>query len=161
MTEAQLIRASLSSSRKELSEVFPRLSDEILSWAPAEGMRTIQGQLVEIIGTELSILEHLKGMPDRNSEEVDGALFACKSVHELKAKLDEVRSETLGHLDSLDDVGLNASAGVSEGFSDWLDLKPTPVSELFRYIARHEAYHTGQLVSYLWARGDNPYKWNS
>ena len=30
--------------------------------------------------------------------------------------------------------------------------------EVLRNIAAHEWYHTGQLVSYLWTRGEDPYK---
>ena len=34
-----------------------------------------------------------------------------------------------------------------------------PISEVLRSIATHESYHTGQLITYLWMRGDNPYEW--
>ena len=46
--------------------------------------------------------------------------------------------------------------------TDWWEglLQPElPMHECFRTIAYHEWYHTGQLVSYLWSRGDDPYDW--
>jgi len=160
VTTHRLIRASLSSVRKELAEVFPRLTDDMLPWAPAEGMRTVQGQFVEIISTEVAIVERLQGVPAGAADERDAPLWALKTVDELIAKLNEVRETTLRFLDGLDEEGLGApAANISEGFQDWLELKPVPVSELLRFIARHESYHAGQLVSYLWSRGDDPYSW--
>ncbi len=159
MYTASLIRASLSSVRKELAEVFPRITDDMLGWAPTKGMRTIRGQFEEILFTEMQIIDRIKPPPRRSNEEIDRELADIKSVSGFVAKLDEVRQATLHEIDTRNEIGLIAPAEVSEGFANWLDLNPVPVAELFRYIARHEYYHTGQLVSYLWARGDDPYKW--
>lgn len=160
MTQADQIRANLSSVRKELEEVLSHLTDETLAWAPAEGMRTVQGQLVEIIGTEAYALGKLKGQSLQAYEALEGELLECKSLEGLKRKLKDTRQVTREYLDTLSESELETPANVSEEFSNWIDLNPTPVSEVLRYIARHEAYHTGQLVSYLWAKGDNPYNWD-
>lgn len=161
MTTHLLIRANLSSVRKDLAEVFPRLTDDMLDWAPGAGMRTIQGQFVEMMTTEHAIVHRLQGKPRLSAEEMDAPYLAIKTVEGLIAKLNEERNETLAYLDSLDEAGVNAMAqDFSDGFLNWLDLNPCPVAELLRFIARHESYHAGQLVSYLWARGDDPYKWD-
>ena len=158
--ESYLIRASLKSTRDELAEVFPHITDDMLDWAPAPGMRTIQGQFVEILGTEISIVEPLLNLPKRAYKDIDAELWRIKSITGLIAKLEEVRNTTLELLTSLDEEGMNAGAVVSPGYASYLGLEFVSVSEMFRLIARHEAYHTGQLVSYLWARGNDPYSWD-
>ncbi|MEX2242249.1 MAG: hypothetical protein WD716_00220 [Fimbriimonadaceae bacterium] len=44
----QLIKARLDIVREDLDEAVARISDDMLPWAPAPGMRTIKGQLEEI-----------------------------------------------------------------------------------------------------------------
>lgn len=160
VSQTDLIRASLNSTRTELAEVFPHLSDEILGSAPAPGMRTFQGQLVEIIGTEISIGEGLMGKPKRAYSEIEQELWELRTVGELTAKLTEVRSSTLLFLSSLTEGQLDATTEVSAGFANYLELESVTIGEMLRFIVRHEAYHTGQLVSYLWARGNDPYTWD-
>ncbi len=159
MNEKQLLRAQLASVRKELAEVFPRLTDSLIDWAPGPGVRTIHGQFVEIMSTEENIADLLAGGLRRSEQDVEGPLWACKTISGLVKKLDEVRARTLHILDSVDDAKLSAAVPVSPGFGQWLELNPVPMSELVRFIARHESYHAGQLVTYLWSRGDDPYKW--
>ena len=157
---ADLLRASLSSTRTELAEVFPHLTDDMLAWAPSEGMRSIHGQLVEILGTEVQILQAIKGGPKRDYEDIEAEYWAVKTVAGLIKELKNVRANTLDALTQLTEDQLHEPATISEGFAKYLELEAVPKGELFRFIVRHEAYHTGQLASYLWARGDNPYNWN-
>jgi uncharacterized damage-inducible protein DinB len=160
MNTKELVRANLSSARKELTETFPHLSDETFDWAPREGMRTLGGQVAEIGSTEYRILLRLQGDQESTMEALDAEFLAIRPLANLLARLEEVRKQTLDHLATLSEEDLLSPAPISKGFSQWLDLEPTPIAEVLRYIARHEAYHTGQIVSYLWARGDNPYDWD-
>ena len=160
MKTADLIRANLASVRQDLAETFPHLTDDMLAWAPAEGMRTFHGQFVEILATEQSMLDRIQGLPRKPFEEYDAPFWAVTSVQGLVAETEAVRSKTLALLDGLSETALNAPVDISAGFAAYLDLNPIPASELFRFIARHESYHAGQIVSYLWARGDDPYKWD-
>ena len=76
------------------------------------------------------------------------------SLAQLKQALQQVREETLAYLDSLSEDDLDEFVKVrTQG------LPAVPRAEVFRTIASHENYHLGQLISYLWARGDNPYEW--
>jgi uncharacterized damage-inducible protein DinB len=154
------IRSSLSSTRTELAEIFPHISDDMLDWAPAEGMRTIGGQFAEIMGTEVSIVERLSGKPRRPYPEIEAEFSDLNTVATNVAKLTEVRESTLELLRSLSEEQLSSFADVSDGTKAYMELDEIPVSEMFRYLIRHESYHTGQLVSYLWARGNNPYSWD-
>ncbi|MFM9874120.1 MAG: DinB family protein [Fimbriimonadaceae bacterium] len=159
MNQAALIRAQLASVRGELMEAVDRLDDSMLAWAPGPGMRTIHGQLVEILMTEVSLQERISGRERRAVKEIEAPFRAAESVSGLKVLLDEVRQETLRLLELREASGMDDVIEVSAGFASWLGLETVIASELFRHIARHEAYHAGQLVSYLWARGDDPYEW--
>jgi hypothetical protein len=156
---AEYIKASLSSTRNELAEVFPHITNDILNWAPAPGMRTIKGQFVEIIGTEISMIELMQRDERTPFAEIDAELTQLTETSLLVAKLTEVRKVTLDFLESLNEQSLEALIQVSAGFGKYLELDTVPVSELLRFLVRHEAYHTGQLMSYLWANGNNPYEW--
>jgi len=160
MTTSELIRANLLSVRKELLEVVPHLSDDILNWAPAAGMRTIRGQFAEILGTEVSLLEALTGSSRKEYEALEAEYKAIPTVKGLIEAADEVRAKTLAYMDGLTEADFVAPASVSEGFAQWQEMNPVPVAEVLRLIARHEYYHVGQLFSYLWAKGDNPYTWD-
>ncbi len=160
MNQAELILAQLNSVRTELMEAVDRLDDSLLAWAPGPGMRTIHGQLVEILMTEVYLQDRIKNQERRAVKEIEAPFRAAESVEELKVALSEVRTETLRLLDGQSAAQLDGIVDVSTEFARWLELDSVPVSEMFRHIARHESYHAGQLVSYLWARGDDPYEWD-
>ena len=153
MTTSQLLRADLESVRAELNTALNRITDEMLDWAPAEGMRTIKGQIVEIVSTEQS-LTHIG-----SGEDYEAPLNALNTVKKLRAALDSSRAETFALLDGLNKTALTAPVKVSPGFAKYLNLESVNMADVLRFLARHESYHSGQLYSYLWARGDNPYKW--
>lgn len=160
MTTQNLIASGLLSVRKELEETLPRLSDELLPWAPSEGMRTIHGQFVEILSTEQSITDRIKGSESIPYQDREKRFWKIDTLAGIIEALNQVRAETLSLLDNLSDQELERRVTVSKDFSDWLELPEVTASEMFRFLARHESYHAGQLVSYLWMRGDNPYSWD-
>lgn len=160
MSQQAYIRAELDSVRSDLAETFPHLRDELLDWAPAAGMRTVQGQFVELISTERSITDRISGAPRVDPDEADAPLWATKTVSGLIALLDATRADTKAILDSMDAAALERPVEISAGFADYLGLNSVPVGELLRFIARHESYHAGQMVSYLWSRGIDPYSWD-
>ncbi len=155
-SQVHLITAELQSVRAELAESFLHLKDEDLPWAPAAGMRTIQGIFVEIIATEIALMEKVRGGQPTAYEAIESPLKALATVECLTKKLEEVREETLSQLIEGD---LTRVIEFSPSMKAVFCLGEVPASEVFRYVARHEAYHTGQLFSYLWAKGDNPYLW--
>ncbi len=160
MALKELLRAQLHSVRSDLVETYPHLNDDLLPWAPAEGMRTVQGQFVEMISTERALLDRLQGKESGNPDEEDAPLWAAKTVAELVKMLDETRALTLQLLDQTSEEELHAQVKVSAGFAGYLGLETVTAAALFSFIARHESYHAGQMVSYLWSRGDNPYDWD-
>lgn len=160
MDYTSLIRSQLSSVRNELAESFPHITDEMLGYAPVDGMRTIHGQFAEILSTETTIIKRIRGEERISYPELEDSYLEIKSVAGLIAKLKEIRSQTLEILNSADDAELARPVETSKDFASWLELDQPTVSEMLRFIARHESYHSGQLVSYLWAYGINPYDEN-
>ncbi|MEZ0326023.1 MAG: DinB family protein [Fimbriimonas sp.] len=157
----QLLIGRLDTARADLEEVIGRLKDEMLPWAPTEGMRTIKGQLEEIGATELQIMVSVREQRALSYKEASTFAGSASTVEELHRSLDEIRAETLAYLNSLSVADLEAPTSFPIDWFESLGLPETPLHEAFRSLAQHEWYHTGQLVSYLWARGDDPYKWGS
>jgi len=153
----ELVRARLAVVRRDLDENLDRISDEMLDWAPAEGMRTVAGQLVEIVATEMQLITLLKEdrfIPDEDAKVIIGR---CEDLPNLRRAVVEVRRETLNYLASLSDAELLEEVEFGGGWFGSLGLPTVPRAEVFVSVADHEWYHVGQLTSYLWARGIDPY----
>jgi uncharacterized damage-inducible protein DinB len=161
MSTINKLRASLASVRAELDEAVGRLKQPFYDWAPEVGMRTIHGQLVEIASTEEAMIRRIKGNPAKSFSEVEDPMFAIGDLKAMIQVLANVRTETLKLLDSMSEEDLNLPVSVTEGFAQYMamDPKSVTVEDMFHMIVRHESYHCGQLVSYLWAHGDDPYQW--
>jgi len=159
MDERTLIVARLNTVRRDLEEVVGRLDDEMMPWAPRGGMRGIGDQLVEILGTEIQNIAKLKGEAVPTWEEIDASIADPLSLSYLRKRLEETRRETLCYIESVSEAGLKAVAPIPPEWFEAMGLPEVPVGEVLRWIAQHEWYHTGQLISYLWFRGDDPYNW--
>lgn len=154
-----LLQARLLLVRRDLEEIVDRLTPDLMAWAPAQGMRTISGQLVEIIATEMQLIALLKDgerISDPAAQEIIGD---CGNLDNLRRALIDTRQRTLDYLDSLSETDLAEEVPFDGGWLASLTLSTVPRAEIFVNIADHEWYHVGQLTSYLWSRGDNPYSW--
>ena len=158
MNQHEIIAGRLEYSRAWLNSVLPRLTQEMLPWAPTEGMRTVAGQLVEIIWVEAQLVPALKGGKLLTDDELSAICSEGSGLDELLAALTTVRTQTLQHLNDLSEANLAANVMLPQWYGAYWP-KPGPCGEHFRNIAEHEFYHVGQLMSYLWAKGDNPYEW--
>lgn len=158
MTQGEIIRGRLDESRKRLDGVMPRLTPEMLPWAPGEGVRTVSGQLVEIVEIEAQLVPVLttgKGLSEEGLAKIVGD---PTSLDGLKRALTEVRARTLAHLETLSEADLAEDVALPQWYGAYWPTR-VPLGEHFRNVAEHEFYHVGQLISYLWARGDDPYEW--
>ena len=78
-----------------------------MDWAPAEGMRTVAGQLVEIISVEAPLVPRLKEGRQLSDPEVDAIIGDQHNLENLRRALIDVRRDTLDYLDSLTDEQLS------------------------------------------------------
>jgi uncharacterized damage-inducible protein DinB len=152
----QLVIARFNAIRADLEEALDRTDSIDLSWAPKEGMRTLGGQLQEISATEVQLVSMLKnGKPDSYNSVWD----ACEknSLIDYRAQLQEIRAATLAYVESLPTGVIDQPIVIPAGWWDGFGFDSVPRAEILRNIAQHEWYHTGQIVSYLWFAGQNPY----
>lgn len=152
------IRGRLAVVRRDLDEVIGRLEAVPMDWAPSPGMRTIGGQLLEIAATEEQMFIWMTEGREESYKAMHARLERL-SREEYVAVLNEIRARTLSYLDSLSVEELQTQIEMPKGWFESLDQDEVPRSEVFRSMSQHEWYHTGQLVSYLWMRGDDPYEW--
>ena len=117
-------------------------------------MRTVAGQLLEIANKEKEALAWLRtGEWPEGPDTFDAETATLEQIKDTMARL---REETYTYLDSLSEVELDELVPCPERWWEALRLTACPRSEVIRNIAAHEWYHTGQLVTYFWFRGDNP-----
>jgi len=153
-----LLKARFAMASQDLDRVLNRLTDTDLPWAPIEGMRTVAGQLLEIANKEKEGLVWLREgvWPDGGPDAFDPE---TATLEKIKVALKSLRADTFAYIDSLSEAELGELMRSPERWWEALRLEQCPKSEVLRNIAAHEWYHTGQLITYLWLRGDNPYKW--
>src|SRR5689334_9416134 len=101
MTQGEIIKGRLNTARWWLNTVLPRLTPELLPWAPTEGMRTISGQLVEIIEVEAQLVPVLRDGKQLSEDELAAIVGDQSSLEGLRQVLTGVRGRTLEHLASL------------------------------------------------------------
>lgn len=158
-TTHELLKGRLATVRADLDEVMSRLSDDILDWAPTEGMRTVEGQLAEIAATEVQILKWIQNQEALSFVTAAAEFTSIKSVGDWKETLHKQRAETLRYIDALSTDELEELVQFPSDWFEALQLPAVPLSEGIRSLAQHEWYHVGQLVSYMWSRSDDPYSW--
>lgn len=154
----ELLKARFLSDRHDLEGVLRRLQDADLLWAPREGMRTIVDQLLEIANKEKETLGWIQDgiWPDDSPDAFD---METATVAEIREVLATLRQGTYAYIDSLDDAQLERPIPNPDHWREALRIEGCPLSEVLRTIGTHEVYHTGQLITYLWLRGDNPNEW--
>lgn len=155
----QLLLARFAMVRRSLEEALERITDDRLPYAPRAGMPTIRDILFEIAGTEAQILTYIqlgKRIPLR---EVVGPWSGIDTAAGVRELLDRTRAETIAFLDGLGDSDLESTRRFPLDWSESLGLPEVPLREGLISLAAHESYHTGQLVSYLWAAGEDPIAW--
>ena len=79
------------------------------------------------------------------------------TADEALAALGCVRERTLTYLTASTEESLQTPIPMPEAWHQYFGPTVEP-EELVRWIARHEYYHLGQIITYRWMRGDNPYR---
>lgn len=157
-TLRELLTGRLATIRLDLDEALDHAEGIDLEWAPTEGMRTLGGQILEIAATEDQFLQNLRTGSTEPYAETEARLQRA-NLAEYRQVLREVREATLEYLNSSSAEELEAEMAIPDGWWEGLGLPSVPRAEIVRSLAAHEWYHTGQIVSYLWFAGRNPYEW--
>ena len=153
-----LLKARFASVTRDLDRVLGRLVDTDLDWSPRDGMRTFANQLLEIANKEKETLGWIQSgiWPDEGPDAFD---LQTPTVDDIKATFAALRLATYAYIDSLSEAELEQPIPNPNHWREALNVTDCPLSEVLRTISTHESYHTGQLITYLWMRGDNPNEW--
>jgi len=156
---ADRLRHELTSIRKELVEEVARIPEDGFTWAPAEGMKPYRDLLLEIGTMERESATFLStGRVPEWQPMWDSLAERAQSPSSLMKAMEADRADILRYLDEADDERFRTTLPIPQ---DWHELFGAPAlepEEMLRWIARHEYYHLGQIITYNWIRGDNPYK---
>lgn len=144
--------------REDLTELYPQLQKLEINWAPSKGMRTIGGQLKEIASTEKEIFARIEGNLHPDFELISQECER-QTLNEYITLLNEIRAKTSNYIQNSSEEELLTPLPMPHNWFFALQMAQAPPSELILWIAQHEWYHTGQLTSYLWMNGNNPYDW--
>lgn len=146
---------SLDEIRKELTDTVSPISNEELGWAPREGMKSYRALLQEI-GTMEKLCIHWL----RTGDMLEWNMPACVPAETTQAALSQIesiRAESKAWLESATEEQLEDLVEVPGPWKQYWGEKIEP-EEGFRWIVMHEYYHLGQIISYRWIQGHDPYK---
>lgn len=148
------LRFDLSQVRQELVATVSPISD--LDFAPAPGMKSYRDQLIEIGAVEAESIAFLTTgqVPDWSDLEAE---VVGSTVDEYLDSLGVLRRKLFDILDDLSDSQLMEPLVVPRGWPEFFGDTSLEREELFRWVARHEYYHLGQIISYRWIQGFKPY----
>ena len=146
----------LNEVRRELTEEVAKLKLEEFDYAPKEDMKSCNALLQEI-GTMEKIC--LTWVAQQKMLEWDTAVsWRGQDADATMSDLEAIRGETLAYLDGSSEESLQAGVPVPDAWKQYMPFETIEPEEMIRWITRHEYYHLGQLISYRWILGDNPYK---
>jgi len=146
----------LEEIRDELSAIMDKFSREEFAWAPRPDMKSPQALLREI-----GIMEKLCVALASGGELLDWETaieWQGDDVGTHMQDLKEVREDTIQFLESTSPETLVVPVAVPSQWQQYFREAEVEPEELIRWVARHEYYHLGQLVTYSWLLGNNPYK---
>jgi uncharacterized damage-inducible protein DinB len=152
---SQRLLFELEDVRKELLEVVKKLKPEEFDWHPRPDMKSPKDLLQEIGTMEKICMTVVAGGPKL---EWDKAVsWSGDDVKAILKDLDKIRKETVRYLKSADKK-LAEPMPLPKGWQQYFGAPAIEPEELVRWVARHEYYHLGQLITYRWLLGYNPYK---
>lgn len=147
----------LTKVRKELIEVVSAIPTADLDYVPADGMKSYR----ELIG-EIGAMEHESLVlvstgiaPDWAECE---AQLRGQTTEELLADLAAIRMTLLTWIEEAPESGLQSLIPLPEEWHPYYDGPDIVAEELIRWVTRHEYYHLGQIITYRWIQGINPYR---
>jgi uncharacterized damage-inducible protein DinB len=152
---SERILKTLAEVRTELIETAQNIPDPELDWAPAEGMKPYR-ELLQEIGTmeKLTIAWLAEG---RELPWDMGAYVSTDSIAAVLRDLEVVRTETKAYLETASEEKMQTPIAVPAEWQQYWGLQLEP-EEALRWVTMHEYYHLGQIISYRWIQGHNPYK---
>ena len=148
------LRWELSDIRSELTTEIGRIRPEEMDWAPGEGMKSFRSLLQEI-GAMEAVCRHYLTHGDMLVWEAvwNAAGWAGNEGAAAQEVLAGIRAETLAYLDRASEAQLQTPVPLPESWHGYFSAPAVEPEEMVRWIARHEYYHLGQIITYRWILG--------
>ena len=145
----------LKEIRDELVGEINRVKPEEFDVAPAEGAKSYKALLQEIATMEKLCAGWVStgSMPDWET----AIAWSGNDIPSILADIEKVRAETTAYLEEVDEAGLQTPKRLPEDWWQYFPVKDIEPEEMIRWVIRHEYYHLGQIITYRWLAGDNPY----
>ncbi|OGF57652.1 MAG: hypothetical protein A2Z21_02760 [Candidatus Fraserbacteria bacterium RBG_16_55_9] len=154
-THSQRLLKELKEIREELIGIVAQLKPEEFDWHPRPDMKSAKDLLKEIGAMEKICVNVAAGGPKLEWERAIS--WSGTDQDSMLKDLESVRAETNRFLQSATEERLQKPISLPEAWHQYFG--PTvEAEELVRWVARHEYYHVGQLITYRWLLGYNPYK---
>lgn len=146
--------------RTELAGEIRRIKPEELDWSPRPDleMKSFRALLQEIGAMERICMGWLIRREMLDWKECEAAVGSDESdPRQLLEGLGRIREATVGYLNACTEEALQAPVAAPKEWEVYWGAAIEP-EEAVRWVARHEYYHLGQIITYRWILGDNPYK---
>ena len=143
--------------RDELDLEVRRFTPGEFTWEPRPGMKSCKELVQEIGVTEIECAQWMRGGSVEKWDDIWESLRPMLTDPESSlAALTEIRRGTVELIGKMTNEALHTSRPTPQAWHVWrTGIEP---AELLRWLARHEYYHLGQIITYRWLLGDNPYK---
>lgn len=155
---AERLLGDLNEIREELAGEVQRIRPDEWDWAPGPDMKSFRTLLEEIAAMEKICVRWLIDRAVLGWEEAQNAVkWTGVGPQAALDALGRVREATLGYLHAASEEQLQTPLPTPGEWRQYWGAAIEP-EEVLRWVARHEYYHLGQIITYRWIRGDNPYK---
>ena len=147
----------LGSVRKELVEHVSRIQSAEFGYAPSPGMKSYRDLIVEIGAMEVESCTLLATGVVPSWADCE-ARVRGDTAQDLLASLNDIRRFTLVWLEDATPEDLAKAIPIPESWWPYMGREKIEAEEFIRWISRHEYYHLGQIITYRWIQGHNPYR---
>lgn len=155
-SHAERLIGDLAEIRKELVAEVSKLTTADLDSSPNpdNGMKSYRAMLQEIgIMEQLCIGWLISG---EMAEWESAVQWSGDDLPSLLGDLERIRATTNQFLHAVTEEDLQTARPLPEEWHQYMGPQVEP-EELVRWVSRHEYYHLGQIIIYLWTSGDTSF----
>ena len=147
----------LNEIRTELAGEIGKLNPEEIDYSPSpeNKMKTVKDLLQEIGTMEKITIGWL--IEGKMAPWETAVAWSGSTAESTMKDLEAVRADTLRYLSDQTEESLQTPVPLPQEWHQYFPVKDIEPEEMLRWVCRHEYYHLGQIISYRWILGDNPY----
>ncbi len=144
----------LKGVRDEVTALSNKIGRDEFNWAPRPDMKSFRELLREMATMERICIAWVSTGQELVWE--SAVAWSGEDLESTLRDLERVRKQTTTYLASCTEEQLEQPMPALWG--SFLGREMLEPEEMVRWVAMHEYYHLGQMVSYRWILGHNPYR---